>query len=144
LSERKIYPLKVTGVINGILCTVWSKISYFEKTTVRTIPVCLSTKILSEIPWSCRYAYHVPSTAFCTWTIFRCHKRTLTMSPSVIHFFIKFLLFEGLKEDTLPLNWVTKIRSLKDVEQGRGGRMIAALYITMMDAELMFWIFQHK
>jgi hypothetical protein len=51
LPERKISPLKVTGVINGILYTVWSKISYFGKTTtLRTIPVCSSTKILSEIP----------------------------------------------------------------------------------------------
>jgi len=114
LPERKISPLKVTGVVNDILYTVWAKISYFGKITVRTIPnVCSSTKLLSEIPWSYRYAYHVPSTAFCTWTIFRCHYRTMMMSPSVVLFSVKALLLEGLKEDTLPLNWVTKIRSIK-------------------------------
>lgn len=44
-------PLKVTGVIHDILYTVWTKIPYFGKITVRTIPnVCSSTKLLSEIP----------------------------------------------------------------------------------------------
>ena len=60
------------------------------------------------------------------------------MSPSVVNFSVKVLLHEGLKEDTVPLNWVKKIRSIKNMERGRGGRRIAALYITMMDAELTF------
>lgn len=30
------------------------------------------------------------------------------------------------------------------MERGRGGRMIAALYITMMDAELTVWTFGHR
>jgi hypothetical protein len=30
------------------------------------------------------------------------------------------------------------------MERGRDGRMIAALYINMMDIELTFWTFGHK
>jgi hypothetical protein len=62
----------------------------------------------------------------------------------VVHFSVKILLHERLKEDTLPLNRVTKIRSIKDMERGRDGRMTAALYITMTDAELTFWTAGHK
>lgn len=119
MPERKISPLRVSGV----LYTVWTKISSFEKITVSTIPtVCSSKKLLSDIQRSCRFAYHVPSTSFFTWATYGCHKSTL-MSPLVVHFSVKVLFQDDLKEDKLPLNWVTKIRSIKDTEVGRGGRM---------------------